>query len=1131
MTTFTPVYRLTIYAPRSVDATEATVLTPAAGAPHAEPFQVATISGIANFRPYLMPPNGGTFGGMDLLSRRYQQGTLNLKILDARTGTSQLSRWASAFLGTALGKPQLPGCKAKLEESVDGGTTWNTIFTGRIVTVSNEGAVDITLQIRDNASDLNYEVFAGRPHSSIAYASDPYVLPVGLSAAYGLVPAVTPLSGTFGSSDVFRTITVASGATGIGRADNLATSALIAGAMSSTATTVRYAAQPGLRLRFTTAGVTSKEMEVVAIEMAKVVNITANHVSRIFCRPVSSASDPYYNAVDTGTIADATACTFAIRSTTLTAANVDNGVTLAINDVHPVQLWQDLLSGKFGRLTVTGAVQRAFPYDAAAFAALIADTSLPLVRFLIRKPWKLQDFVEQQLLRPFGLGMKLDGAGQVVPLDMRPLQASPTSTTIGNDDLADGAPPAWSEDRDQAINVFRVTSYVDYPSLPGSALNGSIGNSAVNGLRATQSLSLVSTGAEEIIVPDFGSGDLGEKSLSMDAQGLRSMPGETISGHDRHEWVAARVLETMSAYRKPFAVPPTYLTTLLRRTANTSGIDWGSWRLIDLDIVPGCSSNLRGENRLMQCVGKAPRGPATQYIWLDAGPNTVASQPTIGTPAQEASNTKNGITVALTLNGSSEAATIWVNPTATSVGVRPADTDSGWRLAIPLGSVSGILTATATYTIRNLPANMRIWVRTRTEGVVGGKIASAYAYPAGTGYVATAALTAPSALAAGTVSTKAANLTWTLGDATKQVVIRLTGAATQVAADAATPVDYVKLPAGATSYLLQGLDGTLTIGGAAVTGPWWHADVYHLDDFGGVSSVNNLAAFQATGTAPTAPTPGGIVVVRDYSTSPNPPATSSGITPFGATGVDVGLAVAPSGFGLDGELYRAPDSAGSPGAYALLATIPAADLNARGYIYRDSLPITGTQYWYKWRHTGAGYSAGSYTRDVAAKAGWLPPQLVYADNQQAVLGVPQTIPLAPAAFKVNANTGSWNLNAAGVLDPNVVGTTRTFWASFTLPDNCTVIGVSLSGAKVNAGDTVTGDLYYTAAGGFAISLSQDTRTLAGTGNLTDAISTLAITTANPGAIWHYKVQLKSTVAVADAQLVQVIITYRKTAYN
>jgi len=43
MGTFRPGWRIRAYAPRSVDATEQTVLTPAAGAPHSDPFQYASV--------------------------------------------------------------------------------------------------------------------------------------------------------------------------------------------------------------------------------------------------------------------------------------------------------------------------------------------------------------------------------------------------------------------------------------------------------------------------------------------------------------------------------------------------------------------------------------------------------------------------------------------------------------------------------------------------------------------------------------------------------------------------------------------------------------------------------------------------------------------------------------------------------------------------------------------------------------------------------------------------------------------------------------------------------------------------------------------------------------------------------
>jgi hypothetical protein len=66
-------------------------------------------------------------------------------------------------------------------------------------------------------------------------------------------------------------------------------------------------------------------------------------------------------------------------------------------------------------------------------------------------------------------------------------------------------------------------------------------------------------------------------------------------------------------------------------------------------------------------------------------------------------------------------------------------------------------------------------------------------------------------------------------------------------------------------------------------------------------------------------------------------------------------------FGI--ELYRAPDSGGAPGTWALLATLPAGT-----DLYTDGLPETDATYWYKARHVASGYDPGPYTSAVSTKA-------------------------------------------------------------------------------------------------------------------------------------------------------------------
>jgi hypothetical protein len=336
--------------------------------------------------------------------------------------------------------------------------------------------------------------------------------------------------------------------------------------------------------------------------------------------------------------------------------------------------------------------------------------------------------------------------------------------------------------------------------------------------------------------------------------------------------------------------------------------------------------------------------------------------------------------------------------------------------------------------------------------VVGKKFASAWAYPAGTGYVATATITAPTALASSSVTTKQATLTWTVGDAGKPLILRIVGNATSGGADAATPVDYVTLPAGTTRYILTGLDSG---------GPWWHTDIAHRDDYGGLSSRNNLAAFQATGTAATAPTPGGIVITRDLTSSPYPQ-TPTGLIPFGGTGIEMQLVSAPTGQGLDLKLYRAPDSSGAPGTYALLTTIPGSAVPGRAVSYRDALPVDNTPYWYKCSHIGNGVSEGSYTPDVTAKAGWLPPMLVTSEQGQPVLGQVETVSFPATLFIPDSNV---NYTLAGrKIIPGVVGVGTALVAycmvGQSLRPGTQIMAVRFRVHCQGASDTFVGDLSY-----------------------------------------------------------------------
>jgi hypothetical protein len=1103
---------MTAYKPRSLSSGETAILTPVAGAPHSDEFKITTLPNLSGWKPYMGIPTGRN-GRLDVLNRKLDQGQLTVPVQDQRltAGGSNLTRWVTAFLGSLSGTPQMLGIKVLVEESLDGGSTWANYFTGRISALQLQGSRIITgLVIRDLSSELNTEVFVGRAHSSITYVVYPSALPVGLASAFGTMAPVTPLPGTFGTSTISRVITVT--AAGIGRADNFLTTALIP-AFGGSINPV----MPGLRVRFTTAGVSNKEAELVGVGWG--VQGTTPVALRLYLAPVSSTSDPYYQDIATGTIANGTACTFTVLQRALNAPGGQQGSSLMLSDVHPVQLWADLLDGKFSRLKTDGSASRTFPRNSSAFSTMIADGSFPLCRFVIPEPAKLQDWVEKNILHPFGLGCYLNEAGEVVPVDLRPPQSSPTSTTITNADLSDDEAPQWSIDREAAISVVRVPTYRDrpltvadlkkqgqLPDVPPGLLDGNV--------------------TAEYQFPFFseatlGTADFGERTHVVEARGLRGFADEFVGGHSRDEWIQGRASEIAAFFRPLFGSGPQYLTLTCRRTSNTNGVQPGTWRLIDVDEVPGLSSYVRGENRLMLCVEATPKGSRRVLRFLDAGPNTVATQPTVATPAQEASNTQHGITVAVTLNGGSEEAVLWINPTSTGVGTRPADSDAGWRQVIPAGQSRPWLATSTIYTVRNLPSDKRIWVRVRTDPVLGKKLASAWAYPSGTGYVATAAMTAPTALAAGTVTTKAAILTWTVGDPDRKVVVRKFGAESEGSANAGTPVDFVDLPPGTSRLQVDGLDSG---------GPWWHFDVYHKDDWGGESSKNNLAAFQATGTAATAPKPGGLVILRSQATNPTPP-PANGLVAYGKPGIQLGIIPSPFAIGLDVELYRAPDSGGSPGTYALLVTIPGLQIGGTFYTYSDYKAQDNATYWYKCRHIGNSVTAGAYTADVSAIPGWLVPE-VYTVPSQPILGEVDTLILTGADFQGEASSGGtgWQFNGRKVSPLSTAGAVTVYAG---LPSRLLPVGSTISQirARVTAqsGDALTVGFRY---GVDNTGTTVETLTASSTGDHTMSLSGASVGhVIAAGRSYAIDVLMDANATATDVGIYRVEIDFVRNSYR
>lgn len=889
MATVKAAYRLTVYKNRSVASAESAALVPTGSAPsHSDEFKVASITDVSGFQPYLDGESMKARGGkLDGLSCHTDVGELTCIIQDQRTtaGGANLIRWLTEYFGDAKGVRQLEGCKALVERSLDGGTTWATYFTGRVYAAKGATLIRVAVVIRDMSAE-KMRCFVGKPHSSITYAGLMTQCPVGSTVAYGIIPASNPLTGTTRTFNSTQGGTatyhgVALDTDSVRRKDNYITSAVrkaLGGLRSfeskgtTTSPSVNMVPVFDNRLRFRlrdTAAATEGSFRVGAIAESAIDGFNGlptkgspapanDHAITGIVLSALDTTDPEYMAMP----ADARAVSGYLYLDDM----VSDENPMLIGDVAIGTLWKDLCDGYFSRLYPAKAPEEtatslALPsgkalgdpiysfahQDADAggqvgFTSLIADATMPTVRFVVTKPDHLWKWVEEHLLRPFRLAYRLTSDGKVQPVDLR-MPTSAPATTIADADMFT-LPTDWMPDPASAVSRVDAKVYAEFASF-SQALDGAptmplrVYGSIVAALLTSNLAALTQSAEYPVTIVDLSAVDNGENPLSLDFQGLRAQPLEKINGMDRGQWCVKMVQQSVNHLRSPYGRGPLYVSLDGRnQSANLSDCQAGDLRLVAVSSIPDPSTNRRGGTRVMRCMAWREDGLRRSLTMLDLGISTVATAPTVGTPTQNSPDTEHAMDVVVTVNASTEPAVLHVNLTATSVGTRPADTDAGWFYA-------GRATATGTVTVRNLPSNKRAWVRVRTEATATQypKVASAWAYPAGTGYVATSAITAPSSTSETSVTGLRFVGNWTVGNSRLSVKVYL-------ALSGATLEHIATLPPGSASFAFEGLD-------LSTAYDW---GVSHDDGMGGESSVATDSR-TTSGSAATCPAAGVFILL------------------------------------------------------------------------------------------------------------------------------------------------------------------------------------------------------------------------------------------------------------------------------
>lgn len=853
-------YRVTIFGPRSADATEATVLTPIGGAAHSDSFQVTTeFGGAVGWKPYLKRPSGRT-GRLDPLLHKTSIGEFQFEVQDTLVSSNTI-RWVTAFVGSSKGRNRFKGLKVKIEErlTIDGSAGgWTDYFIGRIDRTDKRNPSQVgpawRFYVVSDRKDESRNVFTGPPHDTVTYAYPCRLLPLGLQdrgdgRGWGGNVATPVARGTIdtytvsGSGITYSRLSVDQGSyhQNLIRITEALAASLDRREIHPQSTSFPQQICPNVRCRLKRLDTSAEgdfwlsmvphpkgDKGYDGSSLSPFYHDSKGRVTSFGLLPITSTSVRDHPFKYMAMPPDGTSCEWHLYH----AGPPSKETPLFIDDVDPLTLWADLLDGKFSDLWQEDPTGSALPgdikfrpirYNSSAFSALAGK--FQNVRGLIYDSADLNEWLERYVFRPIHVVAFLNGSGEVEPADIR-IPSDPSAlTSITNADYIQAADegPEWKYGND-VITVVNVAwrEIMQLPTVDFPTDQVPLQLPPYGWLRITDQAPI--SFLSELFA------DAPPRVENVDGSFLPAIYGGTLGLN----WFSTEAERASREFLSFFGTGGTYLELPCRRTSNTD-VRQGDYVKVTVTAQPDPASNQLGGTRVMLVLDRYERDDGTRFLeLLDAGPDTVSVVPTLGTFVANSADAKHAVDLPVTVNALGDPVEIWVNVTATSVGVRPDEFDVGWVLA-------KVVFASATYTVAGLPPGMRVWARVRSRAV--GKLPSAWAYPTSPAFIDTTTLTAPSSLATSVEGTSIV-LTWTNGEARAGIMPYLDG----------SPVLLNPLKAGTTRFVFDELaDSTLyTVG------------VRHEDEFGGVSALTTTT--ETTGVAATLDTPRRLQILQGRAT-------------------------------------------------------------------------------------------------------------------------------------------------------------------------------------------------------------------------------------------------------------------------
>jgi len=827
--------------------TSSTSLTPAAGASHSEPFQITTLASgsLANYAPYMRIPRGQN-GQFDIKTGRSSVGVYTIEILDAKTQASNnATRWASAFIGDVNGRLNIVGKKALIEESTDGGSTWNIFFCGRVNKFDLSSKLTYTVEIGDNLELLKQKIFATDTTTTSAVFKS--VFPLGILDRLEMPDSQSSLPQTPGFP--ISKAEIAANANQQLRYDRWLTlfNSSVQDPRNFWSFGERFnnsagvnsdvnGGQQPLRARIEISGsyyyysVESLQTPSNANRNNSLQQIQKIHIDEL------DLSDPRFSS-----ISNVPAQTFSnvanIPRIWIYALPGDNEIkgTLYVN-ATPYQVLRDILTGSYFPKSFP---QLSIPFDTGSISTLETLRPLEKMVYRIEESMEAAEFIEKQICKPFGLGYTFESQlVNGVPQNAFRLfstyipTASAGLSTLDDTSVIAGTEQTWNTN--EPVLSVAGNYYIEYfktydrNTLSAAKSEGMIDPTIQQKFPLLYALTSVIDPSVKIEEIDFN----GLRGLNGDT--FTNSIGGTIGNVAADVYTQGRAIAYLKKYfdRNQFGNPLVQLSCA--RNITTNAIKVGDFVLVDVDVLPNQALHIRGGTRIYQVVQKNYEGLQIDFTLLDSGVNQTMPAPSFGIVSSSVSNQ---IDFQVSV------------PTASIIEMEYAVVPSG--AAVPANSsVNWIFYTsqrntgvTQSFSIDTVPEGRTTYIRARTTSPADGdtKLPSPYVIASP---VTLENITAPTNLAVSDITAKSAEINWTNTNELFSIEVKL-------ASPQGEPITtIIELPPSSSTFDLTGLDLN--------TNPAHTVGIRYIDAYKGFSPLVT-ASFTATGTTPQLDAPAALI--------------------------------------------------------------------------------------------------------------------------------------------------------------------------------------------------------------------------------------------------------------------------------